>query len=253
VGIAIRDRLGYEVFGTNTHRLKTVVPALEPGSRATVTFAFPCNIGPGDYTVTAALHSGIDHLERCYDWADKYVVFKVLPETDHYYAGVARLPVRVEAAVAAAAPTDPHELLRTLFGDAPRAIRFDDGTAAWTFSGWHAVETPGGKAVRWTQQHAAFVLKAGERGALSIKLSADESQCRPGPLRLGLLVNGVEAASAEVTSPGWQTVTFALPAAVRNRMARFALHCSRTFVPADAHGTADRRELGVMVALVWSE
>ena len=252
VGIAIRDRLGYEIFGTNTRRLRVAVPSLKPGSRATVSFEFPCNIGPGDYTVTAAIHSGIDHLDACYDWADKYIAFKVLPEADQYHAGVARLPVKAEATVVEAAPTDPHDMLRALFGDAPQAIRFDDESASWTFSGWHATETHEGTSVRWTQRDATFVLAVGEKGTLSVELSADDVQCAS-PFELTLYANGTEAARAIVDSPKWRTVSFTLPASLRGRMARFSLQCSRTFVPAETRNSSDRRTLGVMVARMWAE
>jgi hypothetical protein len=72
------------------------------------------------------------------------------------------------------------------------------------------------------------------------------------PLELSLHANGAVAARATIRDAGWQTVTFNLPAGLGGRMARFALHCARTFVPADSHGTADRRALGVMVGRIWA-
>jgi lipopolysaccharide transport system ATP-binding protein len=92
VGFLIRDRLGNDIFGTNTshsgvrisHDLKCF----------TVRFAFEMDLGPGNYYVSAAVHSGRDHLEDCYDWIDNAAAFTVLP-TEPVFAGCARLKPRV--------------------------------------------------------------------------------------------------------------------------------------------------------------
>ncbi len=252
VGIAIRDRLGYEIFGTNTRTLKQPLQPLHAGERVTVTFALPCNIGPGDYTITAAIHSGIDHLSECYDWADRFLAFKVLPAADPYHRGVARLPVEVQTQRLRAATGTPHELLTSLLGRAPAAITFANDSQSWTFGGWHATEIIDGTPVRWTKTEAVFIITAGHDGVIGVECATDPALCAAGALYLTLVANGAPVDTVALDGPAWQTVSFALPPEVRGKMARFALRCARTFVPARVYGTNDERELGVMVRHIYA-
>lgn len=92
IGILIRTRIGFEVFGTNTELEKVKVGPCRAGERVAITFTFLCNLCPNEYTLTAASHDpdGIWH-----DWVEDGVAFAV---SDHRYtAGVACL--RAEATV----------------------------------------------------------------------------------------------------------------------------------------------------------
>ncbi len=93
VGISIRDRLGNEVFGTNTHLLGISAPPVLPGARFVASFCLPVNLGPGDYSMTAALHAGRVHVQNSYDWWDNVCVFKVLPAGAPTFQGTTYLPV----------------------------------------------------------------------------------------------------------------------------------------------------------------
>ncbi len=93
VGISLRDRLGNEVFGTNTYLLGVESPPIEAGSTFTARFRFVAELGPGDYSVTAALHAGRVHVENSYDWWDNVSTFSVLPDGPPRFQGTARLPI----------------------------------------------------------------------------------------------------------------------------------------------------------------
>ena len=92
VGVAIRDRLGNHVFGTNSYHLDDEVHPLESGDVFDAEFRLPTNLGPDRYTVTAALHAGRVHLEGSYDWWDHAVAFEVVPGPEPYFVGRAYLP-----------------------------------------------------------------------------------------------------------------------------------------------------------------
>jgi lipopolysaccharide transport system ATP-binding protein len=86
IGIMIRTRIGFEVYGTNTELEATPVGPCSAGDVRRITFRFCCSLCPGDYTVTAASHDpdGSPH-----DWLDDAVAVSV---TDlRYTAGVANL------------------------------------------------------------------------------------------------------------------------------------------------------------------
>ncbi|TQV63987.1 MAG: ABC transporter ATP-binding protein [Halothiobacillaceae bacterium] len=97
LGILIRDRLGNEVFGTNSFNLGTPLHTLTgaAGERR-VAFEIPeLNLGPGSYSLTLALHASFDHTAGNYDWWDGALAFEVVCPVDRPFIGVAALPVHM--------------------------------------------------------------------------------------------------------------------------------------------------------------
>lgn len=97
IGILIKDRLGAEVYGTNTGVREIKLGGLKAGEAVEVTFAAPMNLGPGMYSITAALHSGPTHTETCYDWVERAEMFQTLPSPLDSFIGVARLDVKIDS------------------------------------------------------------------------------------------------------------------------------------------------------------
>ena len=95
-GILIRDRLGNDVFGTNTYHHGVSRKKLQPEEMVTFEFMFPAmNLGIGSYSLTTALHSRDTHLQNNYDWWDRSLVFQVVPGETNLSIGVCNLLVRV--------------------------------------------------------------------------------------------------------------------------------------------------------------
>ncbi len=90
VGIMIRTRIGFEVYGTNTGLEGLKLGPRDAGDTVAVTFAFPCPLCPQMYTVTAASHDpdGVWH-----DWLEDAVLVSVAGS--RYTAGVVNLRARV--------------------------------------------------------------------------------------------------------------------------------------------------------------
>jgi lipopolysaccharide transport system ATP-binding protein len=86
VGIMIRTRIGFEVYGTNTQLERVRLGPCRPGETLRVLFSFPCNLCPQQYTLTAASHDpdGVWH-----DWLEDAVALEVVDS--RYTAGVANL------------------------------------------------------------------------------------------------------------------------------------------------------------------
>jgi len=94
VGIAIRDKFGNEIFGTNTTMLNRVLPALSKGNKLVVEYKFPSLIvGPGIYAISIALHDVDSHVIANYDWWDKAVVFEVCAAQKMQSSGLICMPV----------------------------------------------------------------------------------------------------------------------------------------------------------------
>ncbi|MCW5977332.1 MAG: ABC transporter ATP-binding protein [Bryobacteraceae bacterium] len=90
VGIMIRTRIGFEVFGTNTELEGAPLGPCAAGTTLRVTFSFCCNLCPQEYTLTAASHDpdGVWH-----DWLEDALAFSVADS--RYTAGVANLRASV--------------------------------------------------------------------------------------------------------------------------------------------------------------
>jgi lipopolysaccharide transport system ATP-binding protein len=93
VGIMIRTRIGFEVYGTNTELEKLKMGPCQAGEVRVVTFRFRCDLCPQEYTITAASHDpdGVWH-----DWLEDAVAFTVTDS--RYTAGVANLRARASVA-----------------------------------------------------------------------------------------------------------------------------------------------------------
>jgi lipopolysaccharide transport system ATP-binding protein len=101
VGFLIRDRLGNDVFGTNTHYLETPAPPLSPGTRYDCTFEIErLALGAGHFSVTVALHDAASHLVRNYDWWDQVLVFQIIPASEPLRIGLCNLPLGHSSMVA---------------------------------------------------------------------------------------------------------------------------------------------------------
>jgi len=96
VGISIRDRLGNDVFGTNTYHLKIEAHSYKAGESTNVVFYLPLNLGCGNYSLTVAVHTRDTHLENNYDWWDQCLVFQVIPNESFSFIGLAAIPVEVK-------------------------------------------------------------------------------------------------------------------------------------------------------------
>ncbi|WP_313506134.1 ABC transporter ATP-binding protein [Stutzerimonas kunmingensis] len=89
VGMLVRDRFGRDIFGTNSHLLGYAVPVV-PGVWE-ADFEMDLDIAPGKYTLTAALHSEMNHLDACYHWKDAAANFEVAGVRGPLYSGICRL------------------------------------------------------------------------------------------------------------------------------------------------------------------
>lgn len=94
VGLLIKDRLGNDVFGTNTHHMLQQLGPVGIGQRKDIDFRFPSlALGPGHYSVTLAAHASSDHLAGNYDWWERALVFQVMPAEGVHTIGVCHMPV----------------------------------------------------------------------------------------------------------------------------------------------------------------
>jgi ABC-type polysaccharide/polyol phosphate transport system ATPase subunit len=91
VGLLIRNRIGMEVYGTNTRVEQEALGEFEAGDELDLEFRFECWLAPQQYTLTVATQNadGSSH-----DWLDDVLAFEVLDA--RALAGVVNLRAKVE-------------------------------------------------------------------------------------------------------------------------------------------------------------
>lgn len=94
-GFIIKDRLGNDIYGTNTFFLNSNITNLERNSTVTFSFQIKINLGLGNYSVTVALHEGYNHIENNFDWWDNVLQFQVVSAQEADFVGICHLPASV--------------------------------------------------------------------------------------------------------------------------------------------------------------
>ena len=91
VGVLIRNRLGIDVFGTNTRIEGVDLGRVEAGETFEVEFTFDCLLTRQDYTLTVATQYREGYSQ---DWLDDFVSFSVVDARD--VAGLANFRTKVD-------------------------------------------------------------------------------------------------------------------------------------------------------------
>jgi len=95
IGIAIRDKFGQDIFGTNSfhHNIKI---DFEKGKSYICSFDMPLNIGVGKYSITTAIHSNDTHLDNCSHWLDHATNFEIVGIKSELFIGLCRLQPQIK-------------------------------------------------------------------------------------------------------------------------------------------------------------
>jgi hypothetical protein len=251
VGILIRDRLGVDMFGTNTKILGQNIGPCRFGDRISVCFDLDLNLGPGTYTLTSAVHAGDTHIEACYDWADKLLAFRVIPSGDFHFQGSVKL--------FAGADVNRHQrdesvdlasALDKAIGEVPSEL--DLGPSSGTLlGGWFGPELEGREYGRWTGPEASFLL--GRKGnAIHLKIKTNHPEVADKPLSVGMEINGVMLEEIKLKDEDWHEVSFTLPESVQGHVLLGRLKVSDSWRPSEIGDSDDSRELSLKIAALSS-
>jgi lipopolysaccharide transport system ATP-binding protein len=96
LGYMIKDRLGQQIYGTNTHHMECPLLDLKAGDEPEFVFRFPLNLGPGSYSITTALTSNETHLAHNYEWRDLAFLFIVMNMNRKHFVGTSWIEPEVE-------------------------------------------------------------------------------------------------------------------------------------------------------------
>jgi lipopolysaccharide transport system ATP-binding protein len=96
LGYMIKDRLGQQMFGTNTQHMEQPLDGVHAGETVEYRFRFPLNLGPGSYSITTALTSSDTHLVHNYEWRDMAFLFIVMNMNRKTFVGTNWLEPSIE-------------------------------------------------------------------------------------------------------------------------------------------------------------
>jgi hypothetical protein len=248
VGVVVRDRVGNDVWGTNTYHQHVATGSRRPGDCLEARFRIPLRFGPGEYAVSAAVHSLGVHLFDPYDWVDRALVFQTLAPDDRTSIGVVYL--RPDVTVGDAPARQPAATLRAAIGDPPAAL--DVGAdGVWLRDGWFAVEGQRPHAFRWAGPDAAVVVDLrGDTLHLEVG-SSRPADHEPVSLTVAILGHDLGAVTVPAT-PEWQVVSLPLPADLSRGPAHLRLRARPGWRPSDRGDAADDRLLGLRVRRIWT-
>lgn len=161
VGISLRDRLGMDLFGTNT-ALHGIRPGkFASGEVATFELEFPLRLGYGDYSISVAVHEDETHLESCFEWADNAAVFRVREVEKCRWSGVVHHEAHFHPVTREDGEATVTEALQPLFGDLPPDLEMTTNHVPAPFlkgvenAGHHDTRGPH----RWLQPEAWVVCR----------------------------------------------------------------------------------------------
>lgn len=214
VGLLIRDRLGNDVYGTNTWQQQVSTGSCRPGDLLEVGFRIPLNLGPGEYSLTVALHTLESHVHDSFDWIDRLLVFRILSPPAARFTGTAFLRPTLD--VTAPVPLQDLQtwtgtLTAAFGGEPPRMYQVGESTPPWFFQGWYPAERGQEDWFAWTRPSFGFIIDL--RGSfLELEVGArpdsrgdqaTEADISMGPVSLGRFVVAGGA--------GWTSLRIPIP------------------------------------------
>jgi len=96
LGYLVKDRLGQDIFGTNTYHTGQILRDVAAGEEYEFSIRFDLRLGPGTYSVSTALVSTDTHLVDNYEWRDLAYVFTVLNADKEYFVGLNWMPPSIQ-------------------------------------------------------------------------------------------------------------------------------------------------------------
>jgi lipopolysaccharide transport system ATP-binding protein len=249
VGVLIRDRLGNDVFGTNTFQQEIDTGQFGMGEVLEVAFQVPLNIGPGDYSLTVALHTLETHVHDSFDWIDRALIFKILPPPSGPFVGTTYLRPQIEAA-----RKEPirrvedwtESLTRALGKQVPRRLTMAQEQEPWLLDGWYPPERGADGSFAWTGDSFAFLMDLrGEQ--LILEAGAGPADTGEPPARAEVWIFSQHVGSFSLESGStWSKLRIPIPADLGQGIGLVRMRV-QGWRPCDRGLGNDRRRLGLRV------
>lgn len=254
VGILIRDRLGNNIFGTNTGCFGQNTGPLKKGQALVVNFFIKMDIAPGEYTVTAAVHPDQYGLNGHFDWINHAISFRILPNGPRFI-GCVKLNTQITLKTMGDENMDDIDhMLQTIFPDALDYIEMSEKSQTYLIKGWHQPEVWAEGQVRWTKKEPVFIMKISGK-KINLEVCTSKPDLEKNPMRADVFCNERKIGDFTLERYGWRRVELDLREALiyKGKVARLKISLNHTWRPDDFFKNGDKRELGISVKRIWCE
>lgn len=248
VGFVVRDRLGVDLFGTNTRRMGVPTGRMEAGQKLEVRARIPLPLAAGDYSVTVAVHEGETHLEQCYDWVDRMQVFRVRDAAPPTSTGTVVLPCKWEVAPGAAGEGDLAAALGAAFPNLGSRVVPAEGSPSPFVGGFFVAErNEAGEPFVWAEPRAVVAIRpSGTRLAFAVGRPPVDAPTT----RIEARLAGGEALGGVEVSGSLAVAEFTLPEAVLGKPCLVELTASPAWAEPPSKGYPAGRQLALAVYAV---
>lgn len=89
-GFMIKNSMGQTVYGINSDSYDKKIKSVYSSDSVSYEYSFYMNVGPGNYSISVAMHNGKNHIKGTYEWIDLAIIFEVV-NTNQYFIGTAYL------------------------------------------------------------------------------------------------------------------------------------------------------------------
>lgn len=163
LGFLLKDRLGMEIYGTNTRLQGVMLGAYSSGEYAEIHVRIPLRLGYGDYSLTVAVHDDEHHLEACYEWTDNAAIFQIRDRGKPDWTGVTRLESEFEVTRGASEGAELSDCLRQRFEQLPDPLLVEELRPSPFLTGFGEPEERDGDLVRRLRSKARLIVHPRER------------------------------------------------------------------------------------------
>ncbi|MCB2155286.1 ABC transporter ATP-binding protein [bacterium] len=258
VGFLIKNRLGLDVFGTNTALQDLQLGSFQPGESVEVTAEIPLELGEGEYTLTVAVHQDETHLEECYDWSDRFALFRVRSAEKNKWSGMVRLAPQLSAERSTSSAGDIRAALAEVFSEVADPLLPGAHVPSPFLRGFYALEEAPDGPFRWTADEAVFVFRP-EHNRMELAIGAFAREGGPSDVKVRLHSQEFGAIGEVQLEKERSVVEFLLPQEAIGRLGIFEIVVDPPFQPMeDCVPGRTPRELGVAIYAIrtipdWEE
>jgi lipopolysaccharide transport system ATP-binding protein len=251
IGILIKDKLGNEIYGTNTGLLHRDTGPIKKGEAIEVDFTLAMNIGPGDYSITAAVHPDAFGLGGHFDWIDKAVPLKVM-SSEQTFIGVSKLSPDLSIRRVSNKNNRVYRSIETLFPHALSHIEMKSEFQQYLIKGWHEIEKWPEGEVRWTEKESVFILRT-SGSKIKYEVCSLKPDLEKEAVRGRIFCNGEKIGDFSLEGYGWKIIEHEIGEKFKGRTNRWKLILNQTWRPNRFYNNGDQRDLGICVKRIWCE
>jgi len=250
-GVMIKNRIGQEIFGTNTYLKKIDTGCYLEGEKVFVDFDLPMNIGVGSYTISSAVHTIGGHF---FDYRVDAVVFEVIGPID--CIGISRLDSQITFnKEESKKEKSEKELIQIFYGDAPKELVMDAHSMKFIKGEWYSPHQEKDLWARWMGKRGiAFLSKEESSAFVMLNMKTFYPKTMIEPINGAVIVNNEECGKFSLGDNDWHIIKVPIKKDIFGNLLKVEIISDLVWVPKmiDVNST-DERELSILVNKLWAE